>query len=182
VLHVLERDFGITMPRWLTIEFAKVVQTEAERTGGEVDARRVRQLFDAAYVAVPDDARVVGYDLARDGERVCAEVTLADGQRLSGNGGGAVEALIDAWERVRQLPFTVEAFDEMALGAGTGASAMACVRVRAGSDVRVGVAFAPDTTAATLQAVSTAIARFESPEKTALIAEAGRAGVSLSLG
>ena len=182
VLHVLERDFGITMPRWLTIEFAKVVQTEAERTGGEVDARRVRQLFDAAYVAVPDDARVVGYDLARDGERVCAEVTLADGQRLSGNGGGAVESLIDAWERVRQLPFTVEAFDEMALGAGTGASAMACVRVRAGSDVRVGVAFAPDTTAATLQAVSTAIARFESPEKTALIAEAGRAGVSLSLG
>jgi 2-isopropylmalate synthase len=182
VLHVLERDFGITMPRWLTIEFAKVVQTEAERTGDEVDARRVRQLFDAAYVAVTDDARVVGYDLARDGERVHAEVTLSDGKRLSGNGGGAVEALIDAWERARKLAFTVEAFDEMALGAGTAASAMACVRVRAGSDVRVGVAFAPDTTAATLQAVSTAIARFESPEETAVSADAGRPGVSLSLG
>jgi 2-isopropylmalate synthase len=182
VLHVLERDFGITIPRWLTIEFAKVVQTEAERTGDEVDARRVRQLFDAAYVAVTDDARVVGYDLARDGERVHAEVTLSDGKRLSGNGGGAVEALIDAWERARKLAFTVEAFDEMALGAGTAASAMACVRVRAGSDVRVGVAFAPDTTAATLQAVSTAIARFESPEETAVSADAGRPGVSLSLG
>ncbi|HEX4475749.1 MAG TPA: 2-isopropylmalate synthase [Polyangiaceae bacterium] len=182
VLHVLERDFGITIPRWLTIEFAKVVQTEAERTGDEVDARRVRQLFDAAYVAVTDDARVVGYDLARDGERVHAEVTLSDGKRLSGNGGGAVEALIDAWERARKLAFTVEAFDEMALGAGTAASAMACVRVRAGSDVRVGVAFAPDTTAATLQAVSTAIARFESPEETAVSADAGRPGVSFSLG
>jgi 2-isopropylmalate synthase len=182
VLHVLERDFGITIPRWLTIEFAKVVQTEAERTGDEVDARRVRQLFDAAYVAVTDDARVLGYDLARDGERVHAEVTLSDGKRLSGNGGGAVEALIDAWERARKLAFTVEAFDEMALGAGTAASAMACVRVRAGSDVRVGVAFAPDTTAATLQAVSTAIARFESPEETAVSADAGRPGVSLSLG
>ena len=33
VLHVLERDFGITLPRWLQIDFAKVVQREAERTG-----------------------------------------------------------------------------------------------------------------------------------------------------
>lgn len=182
VLHVLERDFGITMPRWLTIEFAKVVQAEAEHTGDEVDGRRVRALFDAAYVAVPEDARVVGYDLTRDSDRVRAEVTFSDGKRLSGSGGGAVEALIDAWERARKLSFTVETFDEMALGTGTGASAMACVRVRTASGVRVGVAFAPDTTAATLQAVSTAIARFESPDETALVAEGRRAGVSLSLG
>ncbi len=161
VLHVLERDFGITLPRWLQIEFAKVVQAEAERTGGEIDGKRVRQLFERAYVTVANDARVVGYELLRDGERVCAEVTFADGARLSGKGGGAVEALIDGWERARGLSVTVEAFDEMALGVGTGASAMACVRVRSNNAARVGVALAPDTTAATLQAVSTAVAQFE---------------------
>jgi 2-isopropylmalate synthase len=73
-----------------------------------------------------------------------------------------VEALIDGWERAHGLSVTVEAFDEMALGVGTGASAMACVRVRSNDVARVGVALAPDTTAASLQAVSTAVAQLES--------------------
>ena len=49
VAHVLERDYGITLPRWLAQEFSKVVQAEAERTGGEVNSRRIRELFESAY-------------------------------------------------------------------------------------------------------------------------------------
>ena len=32
---MLERDFGIDLPRWLQQELAKVVQQDAEEDGGE---------------------------------------------------------------------------------------------------------------------------------------------------
>ena len=52
---------------------------------------------------------------------------------------------------------TVECFDEFALESGTDARAMACVKLRAGDKVGVGVSFAKDTTSATLQAVLNAL-------------------------
>jgi hypothetical protein len=61
--------------------------------------------------------------------------------------------------RLRGVTGAVEAFDEFALGGGTEASAMACVRIRNGEDVQIGVAFAEDTTSAALQAVLTALGR-----------------------
>ncbi|MFP5382672.1 MAG: alpha-isopropylmalate synthase regulatory domain-containing protein, partial [Gammaproteobacteria bacterium] len=158
VLYVLERDFGITLPRWLQIAFSKVVQHEAERSGGEVEGAAIRRLFDTAYVTVPGGWRLGNYDVRREGDRV--RVTAAvDGATIAGEAHGAVEALIDAVRRARGVQAVVESFDEYALGSGTEASAMACVQVRVGDSVRIGVALGEDTTSATLQAVLTAIGR-----------------------
>lgn len=158
VLYVLERDFGITLPRWLQIEFSKVVQAEAERTGGEVEGGAIRRLFDASYVGVPAGWKVGDYDIRRDGDRVRIAATV-DGVTLTGEGHGAVEALMDALQRTRGVIAVVESFDEYALGSGTEASAMACVRVRIGEETGVGVALGEDTTSATLQAVLSAVGR-----------------------
>jgi len=67
---------------------------------------------------------------------------------------------MDALQRTRGVSAVVESFDEYALGSGTAASAMACVRVRIGEQTTVGVALAEDTTSATLQAVLSAVGRF----------------------
>jgi 2-isopropylmalate synthase len=66
---------------------------------------------------------------------------------------------MDGILRMRGVTGAVEAFDEFALGGGTEASAMACVRIRKGDDVQIGVAFAEDTASAALQAVLTALGR-----------------------
>jgi len=158
VLYVLERDFGITLPRWLQIAFSKVVQAEAERSGGEVEGGAIRRLFDAAYVSVPGGWRVGDYDVRRDGERVRIRAAL-DSVTLTGEGQGAVEALAAAVRSRFGVQAVVEAFDEYALGSGTAASAMACVRVRIGEETGVGVALAEDTTSAALQAVLTAMGK-----------------------
>jgi hypothetical protein len=86
--------------------------------------------------------------------RVQADV---GGALLEGEGQGAVEALLDALARTCQVIGTVECFDEFALESGTDARAMACVKLRAGDQVGVGVSFARDTTSATLQAVLNAL-------------------------
>jgi 2-isopropylmalate synthase len=157
VLHVLERDLGITLPRWLQIDFSRVIQTLAEQEGGEVSPASIHALFDATYVAAPDAWRLAEYD-------VCKKVTLGDGTRLTGVGRGMVAALAGALATSLGVSITVEAFDEMALDAGTDARAMACLRaavkrVNGAVEHSVGVAFAEDTTSAVLKALLAAAAR-----------------------
>jgi 2-isopropylmalate synthase len=158
VLHVLERDFDITLPRWLQIAFSRLVQKEAERTAAELDGAAIRRLFDAAYLDVAATWRIGDYDVRRDGDRVTVRASV-DGTSLAGAGHGAVEALVDAVAQACGVTGVVEAFDEFALGEGTEASAIACVRLRVGEQISVGVALAGDTTSAALQAVLTALSR-----------------------
>jgi 2-isopropylmalate synthase len=96
------------------------------------------------------------YRVHRNGKRVRVEADVG-GSTLAGEGEGAVEALLDALAERHGIRGVIEAFDEFALESGTGAQAMACVKLRAGDEVGVGVAFAKDTTSGALQAVLNAL-------------------------
>jgi 2-isopropylmalate synthase len=167
VLHVLERDFGITLPRWLQIAFSKVVQRDAERTGSEVDGVRVRELFEAAYVTAPADLRLGDYEVKRVADRVHVEAVVS-GQRAVGEGNGVVDAFMHAMERTYAVTAVVEAFDEFALAPGAAAPAMACVRLGVGPTALIGAAFAEDTTSAALQAVLNALGRVRAASHSGL--------------
>ncbi len=163
VLHVLEQQFGITLPRWLQISFSKIVQTAAEQNGGEVDAAGIHALFRQHCLADNSDMQLQSYDLARHDDVVSASIRIAQsGQTklLKGQGTGAVSATINALQTLTGTPFEVEHFDEFSLGNNTEASAMACVRVQANGISADAVALADDTTSAALQAVLTAASRW----------------------
>jgi 2-isopropylmalate synthase len=162
VAHVLERDAGISLPRWLAQEFSKVVQSEAEQTSGEVSSVRIHELFRERYVTPDPSWDMHSYDLHRHGDVVEAEVRVGDGAssvRLRGRGHGVVEAVVDALERQRGIKVDVEQFDEHALTQGTDADAMACVRVRVGDTAASAVTFGSDTAALAVQSVLAAVGR-----------------------
>ncbi len=160
VAHVLERDFGISLPRWMQQELSGVVQREAEATAQEVSSARIRDLFTERYLSPSPDWVMHRYELRREGERVQAEVRVGSGAGatgLRGQGHGVVEALVNALGRQRGVAVKVEQFDEHALTPGTEAEALACVRVRVGETVAAAAAFGEDTAGAALQAVLTAV-------------------------
>ena len=156
VLHVLERDFGMTLPRWLQIDFSRVVQAASEVEGGELSPQTIREIFERSYGSAQNGARLTDYRLNRSGDRVHLEATVG-ALSLEGEGAGAVEALLAGLAGRYGMRAAIEAFDEFALESGTDARAMACVKVRSDGELRVGVAFAKDTTSATLQAVLNAL-------------------------
>lgn len=158
VLHVLEQQFGITLPRWLQIDFSRVVQQQAEQDGGEVDATRIHALFRSHYLAVPAGWHLDRYDLSRAGDAVQAMIHV-DGRTLSGHGHGAIEAVVAAVRAQIGGELVIEAFDEFALAAGTEAQAMACIRLRHDERVVAAVGIAGDTLAASLQAILSAVGR-----------------------
>jgi len=162
VAYVLERDYRITLPRWLQIEFAKVVQREAETNGGEIDSDTVHRLFEERYLKVPQDWALRSYNLHRDEEGVQAEVSMgtdAAPVALEGRGLGAVEAVSAALKKQFGVAVAVEAYDEFALGEGTNANALACIRLTANGQHCSAAALAEDTTSATLQALFSAVAQ-----------------------
>ncbi len=162
VAYVLERDYNISLPRWLQIEFSKTVQREAETNGGEIDSLTIHRLFEERYLKVHKDWELRGYDLHRDATGVRADVIVgAEAQpvTLQGRGLGAVEAVSDALEQRFGIAIAVEAYDEFALGEGTNANALACIRLMVNETHCSAAALAEDTTSATLQALFSAVAQ-----------------------
>ncbi|MFP5580317.1 MAG: 2-isopropylmalate synthase, partial [Acidimicrobiia bacterium] len=74
VALVLERDYGITLPRWMQIELAQVVQAASEASGGEIDSCSIHRLFEQHFLAVPEAMRLHTYQLQRDDHGVSALV------------------------------------------------------------------------------------------------------------
>lgn len=162
VAYVLERDYDITLPRWLQIEFSKVVQQEAETNGGEIDSHTIHRLFEDRYLKVHEDWSLRSYDLHRDEDGVRAEVVVGSDTSpvtFEGRGLGAVEAVSDGLAKRFGVTVAVEAYDEFALGEGTNANALACIRLTANGQHCSAAALAEDTTSATLQALFSAVAQ-----------------------
>jgi 2-isopropylmalate synthase len=162
VAYVLERDYHISIPRWLQIEFSRLVQREAESNGGEIDSITIHRLFEERYLKVHADWALRSYDLHRNENGVQADVLIGNSQapvRLEGKGAGAVEAASDALTRQFGITVSVEAYDEFALGEGTNANALACIRLAADGQTCSAAALAEDTTSATLQALFSAVAQ-----------------------
>jgi 2-isopropylmalate synthase len=171
VAYILERDYNISLPRWLQIEFSKVVQREAETNGGEIDSLTIHRLFESRYLKVNKAWELRSYDLHRDDNGVNATVSIgpeASPVTISGHGLGAVEAVSAALEKLFDLSIAVEAYDEFALSEGTKANALACIRVTANGEHCSAAALAEDTTSATLQALFNAVSQ---------VVEAGPAGM-----
>ncbi|MBL7252442.1 2-isopropylmalate synthase [Alloalcanivorax marinus] len=168
VAHVLERDFGISLPRWLQQELAMVVQQDAEEDGGEITGERIHRRFNGDYLNVPAGWTLRSYDLHRADDGVRARISVGDEAgatvEIEGRGEGAMGALVDALNRRHGWQIRVEAFDEYSLGDNTEANAMACVRVQVGEQVQSAVALAADTTAAALQAILSAAGRVAAAE------------------
>lgn len=162
VAHILERDYNINLPRWMQVAFSKVVQTEAEDTGGEIDSHSIHKLFESEYLDIPKGWNLKSYDLHKTSEGVQAQVDIGESPAvvsLRGFSQGAVEALAEAIQTRYQVTIKVDAYDEFALSEGTKANALACIQVEVNGEQITSAALAEDTTTATLQALLSAVGR-----------------------
>ena len=162
VALVLERDHGITLPKWLHPAVSRVVQLTADATGEEVSSREVLALFEKEFLAIPEGWRLQGYDLHSETQRTHGKFRLAKvGAEivLNGDGQGLIEALIDAVNRRFGTSVAVAEFDEHAMSPGTQAKALASVTVEIGGRQASACCIDEDTSLASLQATLSAIGR-----------------------
>jgi 2-isopropylmalate synthase len=162
VALVLERDHGITLPKWLHPAVSRVVQAEADATGEEISSRQIVKLFEKAFLGIPEGWQLLGYDLHSEAQRTHGKFRLAAGGTelpLTGEGQGLIEALIDAVNRRFGATVEVVEFDEHAMSAGTEAKALASVTVEIAGKQASACCIDEDTSLASLQATLSAIGR-----------------------
>ncbi len=157
VALVLERDFGIQLPKWFHPEVASVVQKAAEESGFEVSPKTIHELYQRHFVDAPADWKLHDYDLHTHDHNVTARFTVGQGEVttvMTGNGSGVIEALCDALE----CKVDIQQFDMHATSGGTDAVAQACIAAQIDDgDMHYGIASDEDTSAAALQAILTAV-------------------------
>lgn len=158
VALVLERDYGIELPKWMHTELSKVVQQATEKTGQEISSATIYELYQQYFMAKEGGLVLDGYDMHTENTQVEARF-MVSGETFNGVGAGVVEALCDALQKQYNQPIKVIHFDESALSEGTDAKAQACVSVEINGQQQCAVAIAADTSAAVLQAILTAVSR-----------------------
>ena len=163
VSYLLEQDYGIELPRRLSIEFSQVVQEVADRTGKEITSQMIYQAFADEYLEQTAPFSLVSHRLASesDSTTVSLEATIEEsGQRrtLHGEGNGPLAAFIQA---LATAGHDVEIIDyhEHSRGQGSDAEAIAYVDVRIGSESVFGVGTDESITSASMKAVMSAINR-----------------------
>src|SRR5436190_9389826 len=168
VAYVLKADHGLDLPRSLQVEFSRIVQEVADRTGKELTSRDIWTLFKDTYLAA-GGIRLVDYSLLpekRPSERRIVATIEADGaeRRIEGVGNGPIAAFVDALQRDCGIGLTVLDYHENAVGAGADAQAAAYVQIRSpgpeGADATLyGVGMDSDIVTASLKAVASAATR-----------------------
>jgi 2-isopropylmalate synthase len=162
IAYLLERDYGLVMPRRLQIEFSQVVQAMADATGKELVSEQIWQLLEQEYLVgggpylYSSHQLVSGRD-ARASEQLTLKAKyLGQGALLKGDGNGPIDAIVNALG----LPIDVLSYEEHSMGSGSQARAVAFVEITTPARATLfGIGLHENIVTASLMAVLSAVNR-----------------------
>jgi len=162
IAFVLERDYGIVLPRWLQVEMALLVQRESERCGGEMESPHIYKLFQKHYINDVSPMTLRSYQLHRNGATQIVDMRLAEGERqviLNGSGEGGLAAFVDGWQTYSGQEIEIIHYDEHAIGRGTDALAAAFVCLSVDGQQISGAAIDADSVTVSFKAMVSSLNR-----------------------
>ncbi|WP_353174271.1 2-isopropylmalate synthase [Paracandidimonas soli] len=165
IAFLLQRDYGIVMPRRMQVEFSAIVQALADSSETELSNERIWEVFERTYLMPVCEQPGFIYRAHRlyghpDGQGIDLELAGADGKVESrqGVGNGPISAAVAALG----LPLRIDSYEERSLGSGADATALAIVEAAwpgvPGS--RFGVGRHANIVTASVLAVLSAASRF----------------------
>jgi len=166
IAHVLERDFGLRLPRALAIELSREVQVRTDESGEEYSADATVALFRSTYVDVagPLVFESANFERQSDGLRckIVARLRLRGAaQEVRGSGAGPIEAFVTALSQYLGTELALSDYSEHAVSEGASARAVAYVSLRNATapQPRYGVSEHEDVVLASFRAIVSAYNR-----------------------
>ena len=166
IAYLLERDYGLALPRLLQVEFSQVIQAITDASGKELSSAEIHEAFEREYLAATKPIAFAGHRAQHSGvdgsvEHLTARLVVDGVERsVHGAGNGPVDAFVAALRAGLGLPIHVINYHEHAIGAGEDAMAVAYVQLRVGADRTVyGVGRDANIVTATLRALTSAVNR-----------------------
>jgi 2-isopropylmalate synthase len=161
VAYVMSSKYGFELPRWLQIEFSRVVQKEAEDTGLEVSPERIFDLFRREYVELASPLRLMGFTIEKsDREYIKGRIEL-QGRNfdVQGKGNGMLEAFVDALQHTFNLQLQILEYGEHALSQQANAEAVTYLQVKHEGQRYTGIAIHGDIVTSSVNALLNAVSQ-----------------------
>lgn len=160
IAYVLERDYGLQLPRWLQIDFSGAVQRHAEKVESEVAPDAIWDLFQATYFSDNGPYALGDYQVNREDGVDKIQADLAgDGSRhtLAGSGSGVVEAFVHGMEQLIGRQIVLVEYSEHALSQSADAEAICYIQLNIEGERVCGVGRSADIIQASLDGILGAI-------------------------
>ena len=136
VAWVLEQDYGLELPKAMHPQVRNAVQAFSDARGREITSEEVYGVFMDEFVAPQGPYELLGYWPRPDDK----EPTLIHGElkvkvngvehSVSDDGNGPISAFVHAMRKIGAAGFTIEDYDEQAVGKGADAQAVAYVPLK----------------------------------------------------
>jgi 2-isopropylmalate synthase len=126
IAYLLERDYGVAMPRRMQVEFSGIVQAAVDASESEMTSQQLWALFESSYLTPHDDVVYRSHHLFDLGAEQGIEIDLmlfGKPRRFRGLGNGPIAATVQALG----IPLRIDNYEERALGHGADAAALAII-------------------------------------------------------
>ena len=155
VAYVLSNKFGFQLPRWLQIEFSRVVQRKTEDSGGEINPDQIWDLFNKYYLESEKVISLENFKLEKQEGRefFTAQIDYFGKEiPISGQGDGILDALVEALKGSINIDLEIMEYGEHALGQGADAEAVTYIQIRYEDKRYSGVAISKDIVTSSINA------------------------------
>ena len=169
IAYVLERNYGLDLPRWLQIDFSSAVQAYAEENKSEVEPEAIYDLFQQTYLAKDGRWGLGNYQVSReDGiDKLQAQLTEGSVQhQLQGSGSGVVASFVDAMTGLIGKQIVLVEYSEHALSQSADAEAICYIQLNIDGERYCGVGRSHDIIQASLGGILGAINKAAESDQT----------------
>lgn len=175
VAYVLASKFGFQLPRWLQIEFSRVVQKQAEESGQEISPDAIWTLFKEHYLETANPVRLDSFSMRRDNEGSRESFTAGincfdEYLTVKGEGDGVLDAFVEALKAQTGVDFEIMEYGEHALGQGADAEAVTYIQLKDEKTRYTGVAISRDIVSSSLNALLRAASQLLSESRERRVA------------
>ena len=135
VAYILERDFGLDLPKAMHPEVGMVVNDTADQGSRELSPQEVHEVFIQEYVNLKAPMELLSIereDFSQSGEvKVDAEILMnGKSTRATGTGNGPISAFVDALEQEGYKDFQLLDYRQHSIGGGSKTKAAAYIQIK----------------------------------------------------
>jgi 2-isopropylmalate synthase len=155
IAYVLANKFGFELPRWLQIEFSRVVQQVTEISGQEIKPDEIWELFNQHYLNSNKVISLEDFSIKKTEGRETFNAKIdyfGKELSISGEGDGVLNAFVTGLKEAIKIDFEIMEYGEHALGQGADAEAVTYIQLKCDGRRYSGVAISNDIIASSLNA------------------------------
>jgi len=165
VAYILDRDYGLDLPKAMHPEVGNVINQAADKGSRELAPAEVHEVFHREYVNLSTPLEILSIereDFSKTGEvRVEAEIRYkGETMHIAGLGNGPISAFVDAIQQQGWKDFNLLDYRQHSIGGGSKTKAAAYIQIKSSDDtVYYGCGIDPNIELAGLRALVSAFNR-----------------------